>query len=168
VPLGGWVARDPVTLLLILAPTRACDCLSACAQPARPCSHACRHAPMLPQQPSRLGGHSLPARLPLPSCTRSSIGTADRPPPRACCPPVQNTGTSLLETFSLDQIIAHKQLIFLTQQTQRNTQPPPPNPCDLCKVGACRALPGGVAALGCAGMCQPLSAQERHLPYVPC
>ena len=50
------------------------------------------------------------------------------------CAALQNTGTSLLETFTEDQILTHKELIYQQQTHQRNSQFPPANPCDVCKV----------------------------------
>jgi hypothetical protein len=47
---------------------------------------------------------------------------------------MQNTGTSLLEAFTAEQIRSHLELLRHAATQQRNTQPPPANPADACKV----------------------------------
>ena len=47
---------------------------------------------------------------------------------------MQNTGTSLLETFDAKQIRVHVDLIRAAAVTQKAQQPPPANPEDACKV----------------------------------
>jgi len=64
----------------------------------------------------------------------------------------KNTGTSLLETFTYEQIVSHKELIYSAQQQQRNAQAPPSSPADACKVCGCVKLLYEPNALYCS-MC---------------
>ncbi|KAF5831026.1 histone acetylation protein-domain-containing protein [Dunaliella salina] len=64
----------------------------------------------------------------------------------------KNTGTSLLETFTYEQIVNHKELIYSAQQQQRNAQIPPASPADACKVCGCVKLLYEPNALYCS-MC---------------
>ena len=47
---------------------------------------------------------------------------------------LQNTGTSLLETFTAEQIVLHLDQIRTLVAAQRAAQPPPLNPSDVCSV----------------------------------
>jgi hypothetical protein len=52
----------------------------------------------------------------------------------------QNTGTSLLETFSIEEIQRHKDSIYAAQNQQRQVQAPPANQSDACSVCGCTRL----------------------------